>query len=409
MFRDAASGKELTISRVGLDTFVDPDLEGGKLNARTTEEIVKKTVLEGKEYLIYTPPKLDVAILRGTYADENGNVTLEEEGATLEATSIALAAKNNGGIVIVQVKDIVQAGSLDPRLVKLSSAMVDVIVKTTDVEKYHQQTFGTTFLPWFSGQKRAVLKETEALEMSNRKIIGRRCAMMMRQDMIVNLGIGMPEAVATVLNEEGHGNSMMLTVESGPQGGVPAAGSLFGQSYNPDIILDQDRQFDFYDGGGLDITILGLAQCDKKGNINVSKFGPRIAGCGGFINISQNTHTVVFCGTFTAGGLKEAVRDGKLVILQEGKTKKFVKEIEQITFSSVYAEKENQDVTYITERCVFKLEQGRLVLTEIAPGIDLKRDILDQMEFEPMMKDLKLMDERIFREKKMNLVLQGEG
>lgn len=305
MFRDAASGKEMTISKVGLYTFVDPELEGGKLNSVTTEEIVKKIQIEGKEYLMYEPPKVDVAILRGTYADEMGNVSLEEEGATLETTSIALAAKSNRGIVIVQVKDVVKAGTLDPKLVKLSSAMVDVIVKTTDVEKYHQQTFGTTFLPWFSGQKRAVLEESEPMEMSNRKIIGRRCAMMMRPDMVINLGIGMPESVSSILNEEGQGKSMMLTVESGPQGGVPAAGSLFGQSYNPDIILDQDRQFDFYDGGGLDITVLGLAQCDKRGNINVSKFGPRIAGCGGFINISQNTHKVVFCGTFTAGGLKE--------------------------------------------------------------------------------------------------------
>lgn len=406
MFRDAGSGKPVTFSRVGLYTFVDPDIEGGKLNSKTQEDLVSKTVLDDQEYLAYKTPKLDFALLRGTYADEAGNVSLEEEGATLEATAIALAAKCNGGKVIVQVKDIVETGTLDPKLVKLAASMVDVVVKTSDVEKYHQQTFGTTFLPWFSGQKRAVLSASEPLPLNNRKIIGRRCALQMKKDQIVNLGIGMPETVAAVLNEEGLGDQMTLTVESGIQGGVPGAGPYFGESFNPEIIIDQDRQFDFYDGGGLDITFLGLAQCDPDGNINVSKFGPRIAGCGGFINISQNTKNVVFCGTFTTGGLKEEIKDGQLVIIQEGRAKKFVKAIEQITFAARYARQTQQNIMFVTERCVLILTDEGIMLTEVAPGIDYKKDILEQMEFVPLISDdLKVMDPRIFKEEKMNMEL----
>lgn len=406
MFRDAASGKPYTISKVGLYTFVDPDVDGGKLNTGTQEDLVHRVMFGDEHYLAYDTPKIDVAILRGTYADEMGNVTLEEEGATLETTSIALAAKSNGGKVIVQVKDIVEAGSLDPKLVKLSNTMVDVIVKTSDIQKYHQQTVGTDFLPWFTGQKKAVLAASAPLPLNNRKIIGRRCALEMQADQTVNLGIGIPEAVASVLNEEGQGDKMTLTVESGLHGGVPGSGPYFGESFNPYMILDQDRQFDFYDGGGLDITFLGLAQCDPYGNINVSKFGPRIAGCGGFINISQNTKKVVFCGTFTAGGLKETVEDGRIRILQEGSSRKFVKQVEQCTFSSVYATEAGQEVLYITERCVFRLIDGKLVLTEYAPGIDIEKDILGQMDFKPEIDPhIRPMDIRIFLDEKMGLSL----
>lgn len=406
MFRDAASKKPITYSRVGLKTFVDPDLEGGKLNEITTEDLISKMEIAGETFLVYPTPKLDFVLLKGTYADELGNVTLEEECCELDAVSMALACKNNGGRVIVQVKDVVQAGSLDPKLVKLSNAMVDVIVKTTDIEKYHRQTYGTIFNPSYSGQKRAVLSGMKPQVLDNRKVIGRLGALMMEPDAIVNLGIGIPEAVATVLNEEGQGDKMTLTVESGLHGGVPAGGGDFGAVTNPYIIFGQDRQFDFYDGGGLDITFLGLAQCDGKGNINVSKFGPKIAGSGGFINISQNTKKVVFCGTFTAGGLVEEIKDGKLRIVTEGKVKKFTKAVEQITFSADYANETGQEVTYLTERAIFKLTDKGLLLTHIAPGVDLQKDILDQMEFEPIVSDdLALIDEKIFREEKMGLVL----
>ncbi|BAK47312.1 hypothetical protein CXIVA_13460 [Clostridium sp. SY8519] len=406
MFRDAAAKKPYTYTKVGLKTFVDPDLEGGKLNDRTKEDIVFHSEVHGEDYLLYETPKLDVVILRGSYADEYGNITLEEEGAVLDPTSMAMACKNNGGKVIVQVKDIVRGGSLDPKLVKIANTMVDIVVKTSDPEKYHQQVFGESFNPCFSGQKKAVLSEVDAMTLNNRKIIARRGALLMVPDATVNLGIGIPEGVAAVLNEEGLGDQFTLTVEAGLHGGVPAGGGNFGEAYNPYMILEQDRQFDFYDGGGLDLTYLGLAQCDQQGNINVSKFGPKIAGCGGFIDISQNTHNIVFCGTFTAGGLKEEVRDGKLHIIQEGRNKKFIKKVEQITFSAEYATSIQQNVVYITERAVFRLTEDGLLLTEIAPGVDLQKDILEQMEFKPLIaENLELMDERIFREEKMEMKL----
>ncbi|MGP1487902.1 MAG: acyl CoA:acetate/3-ketoacid CoA transferase [Peptoanaerobacter stomatis] len=407
MFRDAASGKPATISKVGLKTFVDPDLQGGKLNDVTKEDLVKKVNIEGEEYMYYYTPKLDFVILRGTFADELGNISLEEEYASLDATNMAVACKNNGGTVIVQVKDIVNANSLDPRLVKIPGALVDVVVKTTDPFKYHEQAFGAYFDPTYCGMAKKLLSTVEPPVLDNRKVIGRRGALEMKANSVINLGIGIPELVGAVTNEEGEGEKMTLSVEAGITGGVPLGGLQFGGAINPYCIVDQDTQFCFYDGGGLDATFLGLAQCDEKGNINVSKFGPRIAGCGGFINISQNTKKVIFCGTFTAGGLKEEVKDGKLIILQEGREKKFIKNVEQITFSADYANETNQDVTYITERCVLKLTKEGLMITEIAPGVDMDKDILAHMEFKPLIsKDLKLMDERIFKDELMGLKLQ---
>ena len=406
MFRSSASGEKATISKIGIETFVDPTQGGGKLNEVTKEDLVKKIELEGEEYLYYLAPKIDFTIIRGTFADELGNISLEDEVATLDATNMALACKNNGGKVIVQVKDIVGANTLDPRLVKIPGVLVDVVVKCTDAYKYHEQVFGEEYNPAYCGNAKTLLSRVEPPKLDNRKVIGRRGAMEMNAYSLVNLGIGIPELVGAVANEEGQGDKITLSVESGITGGVPLGGIKFGGVINPQSILDQDVQFDLYNGGGLDATFLGLAQCDEEGNINVSKFGPKIPGCGGFINISQSTKRIVFCGTFTAGGLKEKIEDGKLVILEEGREKKFIKKVEQITFSAKYANDTNQEVLYVTERCVFKLTKDGLLLIEIAPGVDLEKDILAHMDFKPIIADdLKLMDERIFKDALMGLEL----
>lgn len=405
MYRDIAAGKPGTTSKVGLNTFVDPRLDGGKLNKKTKEDIVKVINIEDKEYLFYKAISIDVAILRATYADEDGNATFDKEVATLDATSMAQAAKNSGGIVILQVEKIVARGTLDPRKVRIPGIYVDAIVVSKP--ESHMQTYAELYNPAYSGEVKFPLGLTEPLPLDERKIIARRAVMELKQDSIINLGIGMPEGISSVANEEGIADTMTLTVESGPIGGVPANGLNFGASLNPSAILDQCYQFDFYDGGGLDIAFLGLAQCDKKGNINVSKFGTKIAGCGGFINITQNAKKVVYCGTFTALGLKIKVGEGRIDILNEGKVKKFIDEVEQITFSGDYASKGKQEILYITERCVFRLGKEGLVLEEIAPGINLESDILKNMTFKPIVSEnLKLMDEKIFKNELMGLILE---
>lgn len=406
MFRDIAA-KRPTISRVGLYTFADPRVEGGRLNEVTTEDIVEVIELDGKEYLKYKhPKKLDYAFLRGTYADERGNISLEEEPCYLESLQAAQAVKNSGGIVFVQVKKVVPYGSLDMRKIRIPGTLVDYVVPVTDMAN-HMMTFDEPFNPAYCGNCRAVISaDQKALKLDAKKIVSRRAAMELRPDSVINLGIGVPEGVGVVADEEGIRDTLTLSIESGPVGGVPVGGIGFGASLNPDAILFQSTQFDSYDGGGLDLAYLGLAEADKDGNVNVSKFGPKIAGAGGFINITQATKDVIFCGTMTAGGLKVAVEDGKLKIVQEGATKKLVPSVQQITFSSKFAVETEQNVLYITERAVFKLTKEGMMLIEIAPGMDLQKDIIDQMGFTPIIaEDLKEMDSRIFREELMGLTL----
>ncbi|SKC36299.1 acyl CoA:acetate/3-ketoacid CoA transferase [Maledivibacter halophilus] len=402
LFRDIAAKKIGTITHVGLNTFVDPRNGGGKLNSKTKEDLVKLIEIEGQERLLYKSFPIDICLIRGTYADESGNVTVEKEIGSLDSTAMAQACKNSGGKVIVQVEKIVKNGSLDPKLVKIPRIYVDALV-IGDKES-SLQCLGCEYDPSLTGELRVPLDGLNPAPLNARKVIARRAAMELKKDAVVNLGVGVPELISSVAAEEGIEDYMTLTVEAGAIGGMPMPGAQFGASSNVESILDQNVLFDFYDGGGLDIAYLGMAQIDEIGNINVSKFGTRLAGCGGFINITQNAKKVVFCGTFTAGGLKTEIKDGKLHIIKEGKMKKFIKNIEQITFSGIYANKVKQPVMYITERAVFELREEGLYLTEIAPGIDIQTQILDKMEFKPKIeKEPKLMDERLFSKDIMGL------
>lgn len=401
LYRDIAGKKLGTLTHVGLYTFADPRVEGGKLNDVTTEDIVEVVNICGEERLLYKAIPVDVALIRGTYADEQGNITMEHECCTAEATAIAQAAKNCGGKVIVQVEKVVQ--DTDPKLVKIPGIYVDAVVVTQNKE-HHTQCVGCDYDGSMTGDFRVPLGSLDYPSLSPKKIIGRRAAMELRENTIVNLGIGIPEYISMVASEEGINDRFTLTVEAGPVGGVPQGGPQFGGSVNAQAILDQPAQFDFYDGGGIDDAFLGLAQADKDGNINVSKFGPRIAGCGGFVNITQNAKRVYYCGTFTAGGLKCSTKDGKLIIDQEGKSDKFIDAVEQITFSGKYANKVGQPVMYITERAVFELREDGIYLIEVAPGIDIQTQIIDHMGFTPKMDgEPKLMDERIFKDELMGL------
>lgn len=405
MFRDSAAHKPYTISHVGLGTFVDPRLLGGKLNpmTREAEDLVKLVELDGQEYLFFKTHPIDFCIISGTYADENGNISMERAGVKSETLAVAQACKNHGGTVVAQVERVVMPGTLDPQKVEVPGILVDAVVVASD-PKYHMQTFATQYNPGFSGEHKMGLAEFVPMPLGNKKIIARRAAMELKNNSIVNLGIGIPEFVSAVAMEENITHKFTLTVESGITGGNPQSGLNFGVSLNPDCIMPMPSMFDFYQGGGLDQAFLGFAESDRDGNVNVSKFGPKLPGCGGFIDISQNAKQVIFCGTFTAKGLKTEVKDGALHILNEGAIDKFRDSVEHITFSAKQAVKTNQPVLYVTERAVFRLTKDGVMLCEIAPGIDLERDILAHMPMKPILSpDLKPMDARLFHPEKMGL------
>ena len=402
MFRDIAAKKPRTITHVGLNTFVDPRLSGGKINSRTQEELVELVTFDQREYLAYKLPRIDVAIIRGTTTDPAGNITMEKEALTLEGLSVAMAARNSGGLVIVQVERLAAKGALHPRQVKIPGILVDYIVVAQP--ENHSQTFATQYNPAYSCEVIAPLDALPILELDERKVIARRAAFELCAGDVVNLGIGMPEGVAAVAAEEGLLDRITLTTEPGTIGGVPAGGLDFGAASNMEALIDQPYQFDFYDGGGLNIAFLGLAQADRHGNLNVSKFGSRLAGAGGFINISQNAHKVVFMGTFMVGEASIRIGDGELHIDRDGHACKIVEHVEHITFSGQNAIQNQQQVLFVTERAVFQLASQGLELIEIAPGVDLQKDILAQMPFTPLMHPpIARMDTHIFQPGRVGL------
>jgi propionate CoA-transferase len=401
LYRDIAAGKPGTFSKVGLGTYIDPRIEGGKMNAVTTEDLIEVAEVNGEEWLFFRAFPISVVFLRGTTSDTEGNISIEREALVLEDLTLAMAAKNSGGCVICQVERVAEGGTLSSRQVRIPGTLVDCVVVAGPDQ--HMQNYGTQYNPALSGEIRVPPQAVQPLSLDERKVIARRCAIELRANSVVNLGIGMPEGIGAVCNEERVFQYITLTADPGIFGGVPMNGLDFGAATNADAILDHTAAFDFIDGGGLDIAFLGMAQADQHGNVNASKFGKRITGCGGFINISQNARRVVFIGTFRAGGLRISVEDGALRIVEEGKTRKFVDTVEQITFSGRVAREKHQPVLFVTERCVLGLEEDGMTLLEVAPGIDIERDILPGLEFEPMVDKPKPMDLRLFLPEVMGL------
>ncbi|MCL1939230.1 MAG: hypothetical protein FWG04_01025 [Desulfovibrionaceae bacterium] len=407
LIRAKGGKKPCVITSVGLGTFADPRETGGKLNDLTVQQgpdMISLIEIDGQEYLMYKTFPIDVAIIRGTTADLRGNLTMEKEGIICECYPMAAAARASGGIVIAQVERVVKEGTLHPQMVRVPGILVDYVVQCSDPFTFHRQSYTNYYDPSLSGELKIPLAAIPPMPLDERKIIARRASFALKRDAVVNLGVGIPSQVGSVSAEEGLSEHMTLTVEPGPVGGVPCSGLEFGCAYNPEALIEHSFQFDMYDGGGLDIAVLGLAEADQEGNVNVSKFGTRIYGAGGFINIAQNTRTVVFVGTLTAGGLEVAIKDGKLNIVNEGKHKKFLPKVGHKTFSGDQARKSEQKVLYVTERAVFELRRDGLTLIEVAPGIDMETQVMDQMDFRPLIaEDLKEMDKRIFQPDPMGI------
>jgi len=402
LYRDIGARKPGTLSRVGLGTYIDPRHGGGRMNARTTADIVRLMSVDGEDYLFYRAFPINVAFIRGTTADPDGNITTERESLALENLALAIAARNSGGVVIAQVERVAAEGSLDARMVKVPGVLVDCVVLTEP--EHHMQTYGTQFNPAFSGELRLPPKRPAPIELNERKIIARRAVLELAPNSVINVGVGsIPDQIPAIAAEERVQDLMSLVIDSGVIGGVPMGGLDFGAAVNFQAVIDHACAFDFIDGGGLDAAFLGFGECDGRGNVNASRFGNRAPGCGGFIDISQNAKKLVFMATFSSGGLEVTLDDGALRIVREGKAPKFVERVGQITFSGDYATRIGQEVLYVTERCVFRLENGGLVLTEVAPGIDVERDILARLPFRPAVRGPAPMDPVVFRRAAMAL------
>ena len=401
LYRNIAAGKSGVLSHVGLETFVDPRLEGGKVNAAAEEDLVELLQLNGGDVLYFRADPINIAFIRGTTAGPDGNISLEREALSLENLALAMAAHNSGGIVICQVERIAQLNSIDPRHVRIPGFMVDCVVLAEP--EFHMQNYAEHYNPALSGEIRVPLESLPPMDLDEKKVVVRRAAMELTPRAIVNLGVGLASSVGNIAAEEKISDRIMLTVDPGVYGGVPLDGYGFGASLNFTASIDHASQFDFIDGGGLDIACLGFAECDGAGNVNASRFASRVSGCGGFINISQNSKKVVFVGTFTSGGLAARIEDGELRIETEGKYRKFVDAVGQVTFAGACAGRERRTVLYGTERCVFQLREDGLELTEVAPGVDLRTQILDLLPFKPIVFDPKPMAAALFQPAVMGL------
>ena len=401
LYRSIASGTPGVLSTVGVGTFVDPRIEGGKVSAAATDDIVELTKRGDDTWLIYRGFPIDVAIIRGTTADPQGNITTEKEAVNLEILELAMAARAQGGHVICQVERVAESGSLDSRDVRVPGILVDAVVVAAPEE--HEQTWDIPYDPAMSGEVRIPVQSIEPLPLDERTLIARRAALELAADDVVNVGLGLPELVGRVAGQEGIQDLVTFSVDTGVVGGIPMSGFGFGAAVNREALLDHASAFDFIDGGGLNSVFLGVAECDANGNVNVSRFGDRLAGCGGAINLTQRTRNVVFMTTFTSGGLEVAIEDDGLSVIREGRFSKFTEAVGQITFSAQIAQERDQDVTYITERCVFRLGSNGLLLTEIAPGIDLEADVLARLDFTPEVGDLQPMPASLFHEASIGL------
>lgn len=393
LFHAAAARSPGYMTETGLDTFIDPRLEGGRLNEITREEIVEVVVRGGREYLFYPAIPIDVALIKGAVADSHGNLSMREEVAPWHNLAMAQAARANGGITIAQVKRVVDAGTIDPRDVRVPGIFVDYLI----VDPAHGMTYEIFYDPALAGDARKPESDFPPFEFSLRKVIARRAAMELKPGAVLNVGFGMPDGVIKVAREQGFADRVMATIEQGPIGGIPAEGLEFGAAYNAEAIVETGEQFAFYHGAGVDATFLGFAEADREGNVNVSLLGGNIVGVGGFIDISQRARKVVFCGTLAVRGKFEPSGDG-LRLVKPG-SPKFVERVRQVTFSGKRARRTGQEVLYVTEAAVFRLTPEGVRLEEIAPGLDFERDLAPQLGFRPLIQEpLKRMAPELYRD-----------
>jgi acyl CoA:acetate/3-ketoacid CoA transferase len=396
LLREIGAGRPGLFTHSGLETFADPRQDGGRCNRRSRETLVELLHIDGREVLRYKPFQVDAAIIRATYADARGNLSPEEEAVDLDIHSMALAAHNSGGVVIAQVRQVVESGSLHPRSVRVPGIMVDAVV----VDPGQRQFYGLGYDPAVGGSRRAPLGAlaVEIPTKLERRIVARRAAMELRAGASLNFGFGMPGGIFGVIAEQGNAGELWMSLEQGTHNGRMLDDSLFGAARNTDAIIPSIEQFDYYSGGGIDITFLGMGEADSAGNVNVSHLGGNLIGPGGFVEIAQNAKKVVFCGSFDVQGTRLEWSEGRLIVRQPGKVHKFVEHVERITFAAAYARRTGQDVLYITERAVFRLAGQGLELIEVAPGIEIERDILPHMDFRPHIGSVSTMPASVFAE-----------